>query len=83
MYYTYVLKNHKNERLYTDSTDNLERRMEEHNSGRGGKYTKDNHPFELIYYEAYISYDLARKSERFYKSGIGREVLKKKFGNNL
>ena len=57
--------------------------MEEHNSGRGGKYTKDNHPFELIYYEAYISYDLARKSERFYKSGIGREVLKKKFGNNL
>lgn len=32
----------------------------------------------FIYYEAYISYDLARRAERFYKTGKGREVLKEK-----
>ena len=46
----------------------------------GGAYSSKNRPFKLIYYEAYISYDLARKSERFYKTGKGREVLKEKLG---
>jgi len=80
MYYTYVLKSEKNERQYVGSTDNLKRRLEEHNTGTGGAYSSKNRPFKLIYYEAYISYDLARKSERFYKTGKGREVLKEKLG---
>jgi putative endonuclease len=75
MFYTYVLKSKKNGRMYIGSTDNLKRRFAEHNSGKGGKYTSDNRPFEIIYYEAYNSYDLARKSERFFKTGYGREVL--------
>ncbi len=79
MFYTYVLKSKKNGRLYVGSTDNLKRRFSEHNAGLGGKYTKDNRPFEIEYYEAYTSYDLARKAERFYKTGYGREVLKGKF----
>ena len=78
MFYAYVIKSKKNERLYYGSTDDLKRRISEHNRGIGGKYTKDNRPFELLYYEAYISYDLARKAEKFYKSGYGREVLKSK-----
>jgi len=78
MFYTYVIKSKKNGRLYYGSTDNLIRRFAEHNSGTGGKYTKDNRPFELVYYEAYNSYDLAKQAERFYKSGYGREVLKSK-----
>ncbi len=80
MYYAYVLKSEKNGRRYVGSTDDLKRRLKEHNSGVGGMYTKNNRPFTLIYYEAYISYDLARKAERFYKSGIGREILKGKTG---
>jgi putative endonuclease len=64
--------------MYCGSTDNLKRRFAEHNNGTGGKYTRDNRPFELVYYEAYNSYDLAKQSERFYKSGYGREVLKSK-----
>lgn len=75
MFYAYVIKSKKNDRLYYGSTDDLRRRFAEHNSGTGGKYTKDNRPFELVYYEAYISYDLAKQAERFYKSGYGREVL--------
>ena len=81
MYYTYVLQSEKNGRQYVGSTDDLKRRIREHNAGIGGAYTSKNRPFKLIYYEAYISYDLARKSERFYKTGKGREVLKEKFGS--
>jgi len=78
MFYTYVLKSKKNGRWYYGSTDNLKRRFEEHNSGIGGKYTSNNRPFELIYYEAYKKYALAKRAEKFFKSGYGREVLKNK-----
>ncbi len=80
MFYTYVLKSARNGRRYLGSTDDLKRRVDEHNRGIGGQYTKNNRPFVLVYYEAYISYDLARQAERFYKSGIGREVLDRKLG---
>jgi len=75
MFYAYILKSQKNGRLYCGSTDNLRRRF---SNGIGGKYTSDNRPFDLIYYEAYDSYDLAKQAEKFYKSGYGREVLKSK-----
>jgi len=78
MFYTYILKSLNNKRLYTGSTNNLKRRFQEHNNGIGGKYTKDNRPFELLYYEAYNTYDLAKKAEKFYKTGYGKEVLKGK-----
>ena len=78
MFYAYILKSEKNGRYYIGSTDDLKRRLGEHNSGTGGIYTNKNRPFRLVYYEAYISYDLARRAERFYKTGKGREVLKSK-----
>jgi len=79
MFYAYILKSKKNGRLYVGSTNNLRRRFTEHNQGNGGEFTKKNRPFELIYYEAYTAYALAKKAERFYKTGYGREVLKSKF----
>ena len=78
MFYTYVLQSQKNSRYYIGSTNDLKRRLKEHNQGRGGKYTNDNRPFDLLYYEAYQNKDLATQAEQFYKSGSGREVLKKK-----
>ena len=78
MFYAYIFKSKNNGRLYVGSTDNLKRRFKEHNQGIGGNYTKNNKPFELVFYEAYLSYDLARKAEEFYKTGYGREVLKSK-----
>ena len=83
MYYTYVLKSLKNKRNYIGSTDDLKRRLKEHNSGIGGTYTKNNCPFQLIYYEAYIEKKDATASEKFYKTGYGREVLKGKLINFL
>ena len=75
MYYLYILRSKNNKRRYVGSTDNLKRRLAEHNAGQGGKYTKDNRPFELIYYEAYRNKKDAQEAERFYKTGYGREVL--------
>ena len=68
----------KNKRLYVGSTDDLKRRVVEHNSGIGGKYTRDNRPFKLIFYEAFLSKEDATRQEMFYKSGYGKEVLKEK-----
>ena len=76
MWYLYILESFKNKRLYVGITDNLIRRLEEHNLGLGGSYTKKNKPYKLIFYEAYLEKEDALKAEKFFKSGYGREVLK-------
>ena len=78
MYYAYVLMSLRNKRLYVGSTDNLRRRVVEHNSEIGGKYTRDNRPFKLVFYEAFLSKEDATRQEVFYKSGYGKEILKEK-----
>lgn len=37
--------------LYTGVTDNVERRLAAHRSGRGAKYTRGRGPLELVYQE--------------------------------
>ena len=74
MYYVYVLRSLKNKRLYTGSTNNLERRIAEHNSGQS-KYTRQTVPFELIYKEGYLTKSEAYKREVYLKTGKGREFL--------
>lgn len=63
MFYVYILKSKKNETLYIGSTNNLEKRLAEHNSGKDG-YTKKYMPYELIYYEAYKAEKDARHREK-------------------
>ena len=76
MYYIYVLKSQKNSRLYTGSTDNVEKRLDEHNSGKS-KATKYTRPFELIYRESYNTRAEAYQRELYLKTGKGRAELKK------
>jgi putative endonuclease len=83
MYYTYALYSQKSKRLYIGSTDDPKRRFQEHNSKRGGKYSRKNVPFVLIFYEAFLAKKDALKQERFYKTGYGREVLKGKIEASL
>ena len=52
MNYTYILRC-KDNTLYTGWTNNLEKRIEMHNSGKGAKYTKARLPVELVYYEQF------------------------------
>lgn len=75
MYYVYVLYSQKSKRLYIGFTKDLKSRVQEHNSGIGGSYTKNNRPFTLVFYEAFLLKRDAMKQELFYKSGYGSEVL--------
>ena len=50
--YTYIVKC-SDETLYTGWTNNLKKRLEAHNSGKGAKYTKNRRPVELVYFEEY------------------------------
>lgn len=76
-YYLYVLKSEKDSDLYIGKTVDLIRRVREHNLG-SVQSTKGRRPLKLIYYEAYSDKYKCSKQELFYKSGIGRDVLKYK-----
>lgn len=51
MYYVYVLKSEKSGQWYTGSTDNLRKRVSQHNK-KQSTWTKGGVPWTLIYYEA-------------------------------
>lgn len=53
MYFVYILKS-KKYKLYIGFTNNLRKRLKEHNSGLV-KATKPYIPWRLVYYEAYFS----------------------------
>lgn len=51
-YYIYLVKCCDNT-LYCGYTSDLERRVAEHNSGRGAKYTSSRIPVQLVYWEGF------------------------------
>lgn len=75
MNYTYILKC-KDGTLYTGWTNDLERRLEAHNSGKGAKYTKTRRPVTLAYYEAFETKQQAMKREYAIKQLRKEEKLK-------
>ncbi len=50
--------------FYTGSTKNLEKRMQEHRSGKGAIHTKSRLPVKLLYYEKYWSVKDAFEREK-------------------
>jgi putative endonuclease len=72
--FVYILKL-ANNKTYTGSTDNLERRLENHFSGKTYS-TRNKLPAKLIYSEKFKSLKEARYMEKYYKSCAGRKKLK-------
>ncbi len=62
MYYVYVIKSQKTNKLYFGFSNNLKRRLQEHNAGKSN-YTRRFRPWDLIYYEAYAIEQIARNRE--------------------
>lgn len=62
MNYTYILRCHDGS-LYTGWTNNLEKRIADHNTGKGAKYTKSRGPVELAYYEVFETKQQAMSRE--------------------
>ncbi|WP_394707974.1 GIY-YIG nuclease family protein [uncultured Desulfosarcina sp.] len=69
MYYVYVLHSAKDGHFYTGSTNDLKRRLVEHNDGRVGS-TEKRRPLRLIYYEACLNETDARAREKYLKYGM-------------
>ncbi|UYO98935.1 GIY-YIG nuclease family protein [Oceanotoga sp. DSM 15011] len=60
--YTYILKCSDNS-LYTGWTNDLKKRLETHNSGKGSKYTRSRLPVEIVYFEEFKNKSDAMKRE--------------------
>ena len=75
MYYFYVLRNRDNASdYYTGSTNDLKRRLAEHNSEQ--QASTRGRSWELVYYEAYQSERVAREREQKIKrNGRMRTLL--------
>ena len=76
MYFVYVLRSTVSEFYYTGHTQNLRIRIAQHNSGKT-RSTKAYVPLELVYFEVLKTRTEAISRERYLKSGVGREFLRK------
>ena len=79
-YFVYLLGNYKDKKLitYAGYTNNLKRRIDLHNSGKGAKFTKGR-TWKLIYYEKFKTKKEAMLREYYMKKNRKlRNIIKKK-----
>jgi putative endonuclease len=70
-----VLRSFKNGRIYIGQTNDVERRLAEHNSGQT-KSTRAKGPYQIVHVEEFNNRIDAIQREQFLKSGKGREELR-------
>ena len=75
-YYVYVLISKKDGSTYVGYTNDINRRIKEHNNGNV-ESTRNKKPFELIYFEGYKNNKLSINREMYLKTGWGRNYIKK------
>ena len=75
MNYTYILRCADGS-LYTGWTNDLEKRLMAHNSGKGAKYTRSRRPVELMYYESFPTKSEAMHREAEIKKLSREEKLR-------
>lgn len=83
-HYFYVLRC-RDGSFYGGYTNNLERRMKQHNEGKGAKYTRGRGPVELIFSKSFSTKSEALKAECQFKSYSRKkkeEFLKKELGES-
>ncbi len=76
MFYVYALSSLNHNYIYVGLTENIEKRKERHNEGRE-RTTKFYRPFVLIYTEVCETRPEARIREKYWKSGVGKEKLRR------
>ena len=76
MYTVYALKSKLKNYIYVGMTTDLADRIKRLNDGRE-KTTRPYGPFEIIYKEIHLTRKDARIREKYFKSGVGKEFLRK------
>jgi putative endonuclease len=75
MFFVYVLLSQKDNNFYIGFSEDITKRLTDHNAGRKTS-TKSRRPLELIYYEAHLSKDDALRREAYFKTTKGKSTLK-------
>jgi putative endonuclease len=78
MHYVYFIKSDIKDFLYVGMTNNIQRRLSEHNNGEV-QSTKHYKPLHLEGYVAVKTENHARELELYFKTGSGKAVLLKRF----
>ncbi|MBI3638648.1 GIY-YIG nuclease family protein [Candidatus Wolfebacteria bacterium] len=76
MYYVYILKSKRTGKYYIGYTNNLEKRLKVHNSGKTKSLVR-HIPLEIIQIEEYKFYQEARRREKQIKKYKSGEAFKK------
>ncbi len=76
-WFVYILKSLVKEYTYIGSTNNLDRRLGEHNNGAVPS-TRPYGPFEIVAYVAVKTERMARQLEKYFKTGSGKAILIKR-----
>ncbi len=79
MYYVYIIYSNTVNKKYIGQTDDFERRLNEHNNGLLGTFTKNKGPWKLVHLEEFETRSQAMIREKYLKSGVGREWIKLNF----
>ncbi len=61
--FTYILRC-ANGNYYTGSTKDIDRRLKQHKSGNGARYTRKHLPVKLVYVESFSRIDFAFQREK-------------------
>ncbi|OGN99392.1 MAG: hypothetical protein A2Y89_00525 [Chloroflexi bacterium RBG_13_51_18] len=77
MWYVYILRSARDNELYIGTTDDISRRLSQHNSGEI-EATKDRIPLILESYLAVKDKAKATRLEQYFKTGSGRAILNKR-----
>ena len=74
-WYLYLLRC-RDGSLYCGITTDVQKRLEQHRSGKGAKYTRGRAPLELVYTEECVDHSAALKRELAVKALPREEKLK-------
>ncbi len=79
-YYVYIIKSEEGFH-YTGFTEDLEKRLIEHNEKKLSFWTKRGTNWKLIYKEEFENKTEGLKREKWFKTGVGRNFLKNNVGD--
>lgn len=79
-WFVYILQSEKDNNFYTGYTNDLERRLKEHNDGKV-KSTSYRRPLQIVYFEASLNQKDALKREKYLKTTYGKRYIKNRLSN--
>jgi len=76
MHYIYILQSQKDNSYYTGYTDELKKRLKQHNQ-HDSKYSSSKAPYIIVWYCAFTNKKKALDFEKYLKQGSGFAFARK------